>query len=506
VSVGRGRWAEVLMAVVPIALAIFTLLVLVEPDVQPAIFMPRLALAIDALATLVAVAVAILGWVRFREGGDEAALWRASALLVLGTINGLMATATILGAEEVFGLSLEQPGQLPLWASVITRGLAGGLLIVAGLVATGRRRQHVRRPLLVLWLPAMVATAAVFLAAGLQESLPPLVTPAGMAALRANPVAPLMPGVAPVLIAVEALLGLAYLLAAALSYEAFKRNGRGTDGVLAVGLMLAAFSQVLFAIHPGTYNSVVTAGDLLRVAFYATLLATLAVEVRGDIRALRAANDELTRLREAELVRAAAEERAHLARELHDGMSQELWYAKLKQGRLLALPEIVGGARELAGEVAGAIESALAEARQAILALRPAEGGSFAEVVQRYVADFSDRFGIAAECRCDAGADRLSPRAQAELLRIVQEALANVRKHADATLVRVELTEIGEGLELRVTDNGRGFATDRVGRAGYGLSSMEQRAAIIGGSLTIDSREQDGTRVLVQMPLAAEGG
>ena len=85
--------------------------------------------------------------------------------------------------------------------------------------------------------------------------------------------------------------------------------------MLAVGLMLAAFSQVLFAVHPGTYSSVVTAGDILRVAFYATLLATLAVEVRGDIRALRAANDELTRLREAELVRAAAEERA-LAREL----------------------------------------------------------------------------------------------------------------------------------------------------------------------------------------------
>ena len=120
------------------------------------------------------------------------------------------------------------------------------------------------------------------------------------------------------------------------------------------------------------------------------------------------------------------------------------------------------------------------------------------------MADFSDRFGIAAECRCDAAADRLSPRAQAELLRIVQEALANVRKHADATLVRVELSD-RRRLELRVTDNGRGFATDQVGRAGYGLSSMEQRAAIIGGSLTIDSREQDGTRVLVQMPLAAEG-
>ena len=58
---------------------------------------------------------------------------------------------------------------------MITRGLAGGLLIVAGLVATGRRHERVRRPVLVLWLPAMLATAAVFLAAGLQESLPPLV-------------------------------------------------------------------------------------------------------------------------------------------------------------------------------------------------------------------------------------------------------------------------------------------------------------------------------------------
>ncbi|HKO34739.1 MAG TPA: sensor histidine kinase [Candidatus Limnocylindria bacterium] len=503
---GRGRWAEPLMALVPIAMAVFTLVVLVEPGVQPAIVNLRLALAIDAVATLAAVAVAILGWVRYREGGDEAALWRASALLVLGTINALMATVTILGVETGFGLSVDDPGQLPLWASVITRGLAGGLLIVAGLVATGRRRKGVRRPLLVLWLPAMLVTAAVFIAAGIPESLPPLITPNGMTALRLDPVASLMPGAAPLLILVEALLALGYLYAAALSYEAFRRNARGTDGVLAVGLMLAAFSQVLFAIHPGTYSSLVTAGDLLRVAFYATLLATLAAEVRGDIRALRAANDELTRLRESEMVRAAAEERAHLARELHDGMSQELWYAKLKQGRLMALPEIVGTARELAGEVAGAIESALAEARQAILALRPAEGGSFAEVVQRYVADFSDRFGIAAECHCDAGADRFSPRAQAELLRIVQEALANVRKHADATLVRVELSETGQGLELRVTDNGRGFVTDQVGPAGYGLTSMQQRAAIIGGSLTIDSREQDGTRVLVQMPRAAEGG
>ena len=89
----------------------------------------------------------------------------------------------------------------------------------------------------------------------------------------------------------------------------------------------------------------------------------------------------------------------------------------------------------------------------------------------------------------------------------MQEALANVRKHADATLVRVELplNRRRPGAAPSPT-MAAGSRPTRWAAAGYGLSSMEQRAAIIGGSLTIDSREQDGTRVLVQMPLAAEGG
>jgi NarL family two-component system sensor histidine kinase LiaS len=182
-------------------------------------------------------------------------------------------------------------------------------------------------------------------------------------------------------------------------------------------------------------------------------------------------------------------------------MSQELWYAKLKQGRLLALHDVAGPARELAEEVSGAIESALAEARQAIMALRPAEGSSFGEVVQRYVDDFSDRFGIPAEAHCEDVADQLPARAQAELLRIVHEALSNVRKHADATLVRVEVTRRGDELRVSVTDNGRGFEAEEGARPGYGLASMQQRAAIIGAQLKVDSRPQDGTRVVVQLPL-----
>jgi signal transduction histidine kinase len=500
-----SRRVELGMALVPLALAVITVGMLVTSRTPAVIVNQRLALAIDTVATLVAVAVAVLGWIRYREAGEQAALWRGSALLVLGTMNAFTASATVLGIEGSFGYSLGAPGQLPLWMLVLTRALAAALLVTAGIAAIRGRAVPRVPPVLVLWLPALVTIGLAVVGAAFQDVLPKLISTPGLASLSADPAMRLPVGAAAPLAALQIAIALGFLAAAALSYRAHRAYGRGTDAVLAVGLMLAAFSGVLFAIHPAAFGSLISTGEVLRVAFYVTLLATLAVEVRGDIRALRSANVELTRLSEAEVARATADERAHLAREIHDGMSQELWYAKLKQSRLLALPGVAGDARALAEDVAGAIESALAEARQAILALRPAEG-SFTEVVDRYVADFSDRFGIPAECQCDPAGEALSARAKAELLRIVQEALANVRKHADATIVRVELAAADGSLRLTVSDNGRGFTPDAPGPSGYGLSSMRQRAELIGGTLSVDSRPQDGTRVVVAVPMVATAG
>ena len=97
-----------------------------------------------------------------------------------------------------------------------------------------------------------------------------------------------------------------------------------------------------------------------------------------------------------------------------------------------------------------------------------------------------------------AESPRSAPRAQAELLRIVQEAMTNVRKHADATVVRVDVATNGE-LRLTVTDNGRGFRPENVS-SGFGLESMRQRAAVIGAVLTVTSEPQNGTRVELSMP------
>src|SRR5437762_497818 len=139
------------------------------------------------------------------------------------------------------------------------------------------------------------------------------------------------------LVGVQVLIGIGFLGAAALAYQSFRRHRQGLDAFLSIGLIVAAFSQVQFAIHPGIYSSIVTLGDVERVVFDAILLVGLAVESREQVRALRRANAELVVLRDADVARATVEERARLAREIHDGMSQELWFAKLKQARLTAL-------------------------------------------------------------------------------------------------------------------------------------------------------------------------
>jgi signal transduction histidine kinase len=87
------------------------------------------------------------------------------------------------------------------------------------------------------------------------------------------------------------------------------------------------------------------------------------------------------------------------------------------------------------------------------------------------------------------------------LLRIVQESLNNVVRHADATVVRVRACVVDSHLELVVGDNGRGFEPSEVKEGSFGLASMRERALIIGGELTIDSRPQDGTRIRVSVPL-----
>ncbi|HEX6140186.1 MAG TPA: sensor histidine kinase [Candidatus Limnocylindria bacterium] len=500
----RGR-GDLAIAGVIGALVVVTGVVVLDPQVAPAYVNAPLDLVLNAAAALVAVAVAILAWTHYREDGNRGALIRASAFLVLAAQNLVPIGIAVAGQSRALGLDLAEPGQLPLWSVILGRGAAAQLFVVAGLLASSVRPLPVLAAgsLLVGPTLAVVALNGAMIAA--HASLPELLDANAVAQLRADPTSPLLEAAGAPLILLQAGIGIAFLAAALISYRRYRREGRDEEAYLAIGFILAAFSQLHSALHPGSFASLVTSGDLLRMAFYAVVLVAVAVETRADIRALRRANLELVRLREADVARATAEERARLAREIHDGMSQELWYAKLKQGRLVGLDSLPDAARELAREVQTALESALSEARQAILALRPSEGATFAQVMDRYVGDFADRFGIPADADIDPAGDRLPARAQAELLRIVQEALNNAHRHADATRVRVRLERDASQLRLSVSDNGRGFDTSAVSGGGYGLRSMAERAEIIGARLTVHSAPGDGTRVLVEVPLVEAG-
>jgi signal transduction histidine kinase len=493
---------DLALALLALALAILTSFVVTLPVVLPALVNDRFDITIVTAGTLVSGAVAALDWARGRVAHDPAALLRSSAFAVLALLNAVSLVAALVGADVVLGATLDDPGQLPIVAGVVGRGVAAVLLVMAGWTAISRTVPGLR-PVGVFLGPAAAVLLLLVAAALSQDSLPILAPPSVLESLAIDPTAALTPGAAPALTIVQSTIGIGFLAAAVLAHRAFRRSGRSADALLAAGLLVAAFSQAHSAIHPGSYSGLVTTGDLLRLAFYALLLIGVVAESRDDLADLRAATMEVRRLAASEFAAAGLEERARLAREIHDGLAQDLWYAKLKHSRLAQIAGFGGDARQLSDEVEDAIDNALAEARHAVAAMRQgAETGPLLDMLARHVDDFADRFALRAELTSEGPVPEVGARAQAELLRIVQEAMTNVRKHADATVVRVAVTTNGE-LRLTVTDNGRGFQPANVS-SGFGLESMRQRAAVIGAILTVSSEPHNGTRVELAMPMRGE--
>lgn len=487
--------------VVACAILVGTLVVALIPGVDVRIAAPGLDLTFDAMTTLITLAAAVLAWARFRDRGERAALFQVAAFAVLALANAV-AAALALGSLT----AASSPSPMPfsedaLYVSILARVMAAALLVAAG--GASLRGGGAARPLIVVGAPVAVLLAGVALAPLLAPILPPLVEPASAAV---GSVAPALPGATAANVVLQLAGAALFLGAAVLSRRRHRRGGSFSDRYLAVGLVVAAFAQLHLAFYPSAHAGVTTSGGLLYLAFDVILLLGIEAETRAYIVSLRQANLGLVRLRDAEIDRAAIEERARLSRELHDGLAQDLWLAKLKLGRLAALPDLEPEARLLCDELERAVDSGLAEARQAVMALRVAgePAGSFGELMGRYVDDFADRFGIRAEFTCPDDVPRLGARVEAELLRIAQEALSNVRRHADATVVWVRVGVDHGRVVLTVRDNGQGFDAGAAGEAGFGLTSMRERATLIGGRISISSRPRDGT--LVSIDLAVPDG
>ncbi len=216
------------------------------------------------------------------------------------------------------------------------------------------------------------------------------------------------------------------------------------------------------------------------------------------------------RMRESERQGAILAERERIAREMHDSLAQVLGVTHLRLRALGNRVEVAQAPRVAAEliDLASLTEEAYRDVREAILGLRESsrvERGLI-DSLHAYLDKFSRQSGVRATLEATLERElALSPRAEVQVIRVIQEALTNVRKHSGASSAVVRITDANGGTTMVVEDDGHGFDLTGalLGRDGFGLHTMRERMELIGGTLTIDSSLGRGTRVVALMPGAA---
>jgi signal transduction histidine kinase len=240
------------------------------------------------------------------------------------------------------------------------------------------------------------------------------------------------------------------------------------------------------------------------------LLADQAAVALGNARLYQNIADKEARLNRLlrQLAVVQEEERRLVGLDLHDGLTQILLSANMHLNVLSAQTDILdeGAISELA-MVRRRLQEAIDEVRRVVSELRPTEIEDFGLVdgLRHYVTGVGQDAGWTVEFAADLDGRRLTPAVETAIFRIVQEALTNARKYADASRVRVSLTACGDRLSIVIQDDGRGFAPERLGARGtrLGLVGMEERAQLLGGSLQIHSIPGEGVTVRADIPLDA---
>jgi signal transduction histidine kinase len=202
------------------------------------------------------------------------------------------------------------------------------------------------------------------------------------------------------------------------------------------------------------------------------------------------------------VVAAQEHERKRLARELHDETGQALTSILLG---LKPLEQAVSGHDALAAiaSVRELVVSTLQDVRRLAVELRPSALDDFGLVpaVERLVETFREQSEIRVDLETNLGDERLPPEAETTIYRIVQEALTNIVKHAQASQVSVLLTKRDGLIAAVVEDDGRGFDPSAVGEEGLGIVGMRERLGLVGGRLRIESAGGSGTSLVAEVRL-----
>jgi signal transduction histidine kinase len=224
------------------------------------------------------------------------------------------------------------------------------------------------------------------------------------------------------------------------------------------------------------------------------------VGVVADITQQKVLEQEATELSER-LIKLQEDERQRIAQELHDSTMQHLVALSLNLMSLRPAEGLSKDENKRWDETEGCLHEAMKEIRTFSYLMHPPAlaAAGLNSTVREYVAGYSDRSKLAVEARLSRKLDRLPVAKQRTLLRIIQEALANVHRHAVASLVRVDGRCIGGQVHLIIDDDGQGFQDNDAARLGGGIRGMQARTQRWGGQFRIRAKIK-GTRVHVTLP------
>jgi signal transduction histidine kinase len=461
-----------LLATVSAAGVAITLLVGVLPSIHFAYRSPAAHVFIDTAATVIALLVAILLAQRYRRSALARDLLIAAALGVLATANLLLSVVAALVATE--------PRALSSWALLGARLFGAALLAAAWVVPRARVRAPARTAALALGgcvaAIALLAICAVLFA----DQLPPAVDSPLPAAVHPRIVGH------PLVLAAQ-LIGMVLLAAAGVGSA---RAARAEDDEflawLAAGAVLGAFARLNYFLFPSLFTDVVYTGDFFTLAFYLVLLTAALREIGAYHRRL------------AEV--AVFQERRRVARDLHDGLAQDLAFIASRMRVLERDPH----AAVRFDHLSSAAERALDDSRAAIAALTRPLDEPLDAALARNATEVAERLGARADLDLQPGV--AVPAATREaLVRMVREAVTNAVRHGRAGRIAVSLSR-HDALQLSIADDGCGFdPAARPSRpdAGFGLLGMGERAETLGGTLAVRSAPGSGTTIEVVLPCPA---
>lgn len=442
-----------------------TLVVALTPDLRFAYRSESAHLVLETADAGIAALVAVLLYGRFQRSKrlTDLLLSYSMALVTVAAL-GFATIPLLAGADHT--------DTVTTWAPLAVR-LAGALLFAIAAL-TPQSLMATRRAGHDLMALAVVVGAILAVSLAVPHAFPvaldPSLTPenSGSPALSGHPA----------VLAAQAADFLCYAVACV----AFTRRARTNDDELTAwigaGAGLSAMARVNYMLFPSLFSEYVYIGDFLRTAFYLLLLVGAAREVQQYWSELGNA--------------AALGERQRLARELHDGLTQELTFIWGQLQRLSREP----GRADVLPKVTSASERALDEARRAIAALTRPMDEPLAQTLAQSAEEVAKRYDAIVEL--DLQDVTVDAARRESMIRIVREAVANAVRHSGDARVRVRL-RAEDVLELSIVDCGRGFdyesAVDR--RTGYGLTTMRQRAEITGGRFRLCTSPGEGTTVSV---------